>query len=68
VIDQVVRILNGTPVVVVEARWDGHEPEDRFTVAAPPSEKYQNWVKEMLGECDAENAVYEYGYDEGIAP
>jgi len=63
VFDQVARILKGTPVVVVQARWTNHEPEDRFTVADPPSQAYLDWVKMMT---TGENEGYDY--DEGIAP
>ena len=63
VLDQVARILKGTPVVVVEARWDNGYTEDRFTVADPPSEGYEAWVKSMT------SGVNEgYDYDPGIAP
>lgn len=63
VFDQVARILKGTPVVVVQARWNNHAPEDRFTVAEPPSEAYLQWVKEMT------SGVNEgYDWDVGIAP
>lgn len=70
VLDQVARILKGTPVVVVQARWNNHEPEDRFTVASPPSKTYTQWVKEMKGPWVKTKYYegWEYGYDEGIAP
>ena len=63
VLDQVARILHGTPVEVVQARWKKHPPEDRFTVADPPSKAYKKWVKSMT------SGVNEgYDYDPGIAP
>lgn len=63
VFDQVARILKGTPVVVVQARWENHAPEDRFTVADPPSDEYKAWVVSMT------SGVNEgYTWDEGIAP
>jgi hypothetical protein len=70
VLDQVARILKGTPVVVVQARWTDHKPEDRFTVASPPSEEYQNWVCDMKGPWVKTEHYegFEYSYDEGIAP
>lgn len=63
VFDQVARILKGTPVVVVQARWTDHDPEDRFTVSEPPSQKYLDWVKSMTS-----GANEGYDYDVGIAP
>jgi hypothetical protein len=63
VFDQVARILKGTPVVVVEARWDKPSSEYRFTVADPPSEAYTEWVKQMT------SGVNEgYDWDTGITP
>ena len=63
VIDQVARILKGTPIIVVQARWEDHEPEDRFMVVDPPSEEYKAWVVRMTtGENEG------YGWDEGVAP
>jgi hypothetical protein len=67
VLDQAARILNGTPVVAVEAKWDNGHTELRISVADEPSQSYLNWVKEMKGPAD-ENGETEYGYDEGIAP
>lgn len=69
VLDQAARILKGTPVIVVQARWTNHEPEDRFTVGEP-SEAYLQWVKDMKGPWVKTKAYegWEYGYDEGIAP
>lgn len=68
VLDQVSRILKGTPVVVVEARWEHGHTEDRFKVANPPSEAYQNWVCDMRGKYDGKNECFEYDYDVGVAP
>jgi len=67
VLDQVARILKGTPVVVKTAKWDNGHSEDRFNTGEP-SQQYKDWVIEMLGEYDEENEEYEYSYDEGIAP
>ncbi|NTF17820.1 hypothetical protein G6L37_05355 [Agrobacterium rubi] len=69
VLDQVARILKGTPVLVVEARWDrgadGIEKHLRFSTGEPSAE-YHAWVDDMLGEeIDGER---EYSYDVGIAP
>jgi len=64
-VDQVARILKGTPVVVKTAKWDNGHSEDRVVVGEPTME-YKAWVNDMLGEyVDGE---YEYDYDVGIAP
>lgn len=57
VLDQVAQILHGSPVVVVEARWDDSPAEHRVSVGQP-SQQYLEWKAEM--EID--------GYDVGIAP
>ena len=67
VLDQVARIVKGTPLIFMKATWDNGEVEWRF-YTDKPSKKYLAWVLEMRGEYDAENEEYEYGYDEGIAP
>lgn len=76
VLDQVARILKGTPVIVKEARWDNGNKEYRVVTSDDTSEEYKAWRIEMLGkqyeEDDPEGwyekGEYEYGYDEGIAP
>lgn len=69
VLDQVARILKGTPVLVKEARWhpEGGEitTEYRFKTGEP-SAAYEAWVQEMLGEED--DGEHEYDYDVGIPP
>jgi len=68
VLDQVARILLGTPVVVSVAKWDNGEQEYRFNTGEP-SKEYLAWVDKMLGKVvDDENGEREYSYDEGIAP
>jgi hypothetical protein len=62
VLDQVARILKGTPVVVTEARWTGLPSELRFVLAEPTTD-YTDWVDAMRGEGEDE-----YEYDEGCAP
>ena len=62
VFDQIARILKGTPVKVVQARWTDHAPEDRFNVSHP-SEEYKEWVVSMTSGVNAG-----YNWDEGIAP
>lgn len=66
VIDQVARILKGTPVIVELAAWSGGLTEERFYLDEP-TEQYKDWVIAMLGEL-TEDGEYEYSYDEGIAP
>lgn len=65
VLDQTVRILKGTKVIVKEAKWKNGEKEYRIMLDEP-TEEYKQWVKEMLGELVGDE--YEYDYDEGIAP
>jgi hypothetical protein len=67
VLDQVARILQGTPVVVEERRWKNGTREYDFDLAEP-SKEYKKWVTEMLGKYDHELQEYEYDYDEGTAP
>lgn len=67
VLDQVARILHGTPVICKEARWDNGHAELRFTTGEP-TQSYRDWVAEARGEYDEENDEYEYEYDEGWAP
>lgn len=61
VLDQVARILKGTPVNVRLAEWEDGFQEYRFTTGEP-SEAYKAWVEEMKGDEE------EYGYDTGSAP
>lgn len=63
VFDQVARVLKGTKVIVVEARWSSGTKEIRFWTTRRPSAEYKKWVKEMT---TGENEGYDY--DEGIAP
>lgn len=67
VLDQIARILNGTPVIVTEAKWDNGHTEYRFTTGKP-SKAYIEWVKECKGKYDKKSDTYEYGYYEGIPP
>jgi hypothetical protein len=67
VLDQVARILKGTPVVVRQARWANGHTEYRFSTAEP-SEAYQAWVRDAKGSWDEEGASFEYDWDEGVAP
>lgn len=67
VLDQVARILHGTPVICKEARWDNGHKELRFTTGEP-TQAYYDWVAQARGDYDEENEEYEYEYDEGTAP
>lgn len=61
VLDQVARILKGTPVEVILDRWSDGKEEYNFVTAKIPSAEYLSWVEEMRGDD-------EYNYDEGCAP
>jgi len=65
VMDQVVRILNGTKVILSKAEWKNGTINHRFNLDEP-SQKYLDWVKEYEGEEDDGEIMYEY--DIGIAP
>jgi hypothetical protein len=71
VLDQVSRILHGTPVVLTQARWARTgEPslsEYRHTLAEPSAE-YLEWVNIIQGDWNDEECCFEYGYDEGLVP
>jgi len=67
VLDQVARVLNGTPVVIFVSRWNDGREEYSFETG-DPSEDYLSWVTSMKGKFDEETGEYEYDYDEGIAP
>lgn len=64
VLDQIARILKGTPVIVKRATWPNGEYEDRFSLG-DPSVDYLVWVAELTAGEDGPNT---YPYDEGIAP
>jgi hypothetical protein len=55
-LDQIARILMGTPVIVAEARWDNGQKEIRF-ITGDPSPEYLKWRGDEWTEDD-----------EGIAP
>ena len=59
VLDQVARILHGTPVLLYVARWEGGKQEYRPRVEGA-SEEYLAWVASMTDEG--------YSYDEGSPP
>lgn len=65
VLDQVARVLKGSPVKVVEARWSNGVKEFRCTVEGP-SKEYEEWVEMMLDR--DEDGEPQYSYDDGTAP
>ena len=67
VLDQIARIVNGTPVIIKEARWDDGTTVLRFYLDEP-TQAYRDWVQSMRGEYSKEYEEYEYEYDEGIPP
>lgn len=67
VLDQVARVLHGTPVICEEARWDNGETDIVFSTGEP-TQSYHDWVLECRGEYDEDEEEYEYDYDPGIAP
>jgi len=66
VLDQIVRIIKNTPIVIKLAKWTDGTEEYRYDTDYP-SKEYLDWVEEVK-EYDAENYEYIYDYDEGIAP
>ena len=67
VLDQVARILKGTPVIVKLAKWRSGTEEYRIWLDEP-SKTYLKWVQAMKGDWDEDEEAFEYDYDEGIAP
>ena len=64
VLDQIARILNGTPVIISEAKWETGHTEIRVGLDEP-SQSYIAWV---TGWCDGEDGPDTYEYDVGISP
>lgn len=64
VLDQVARILNGSPIEDLRrAEWDDTPAEYRFEIGA--SDAYRAWVVKCKAGKDGPDT---YDYDEGIAP
>lgn len=57
VLDQVARILHGTPILMKIASWENGQTEERFETGTP-TQSYWDWYAKMC----------EDGYDDGIAP
>lgn len=64
VLDQVARILHGTPVIVREARWDNGHTELRYRTGEP-SQAYHDWVRYLKA---GEDGPETYNHSVGIAP
>jgi hypothetical protein len=64
VLDQVSRILKGTPIIIKLARWSDGQEEYRISTGEPTKE-YYNWVLKL---CDGEDGPDTYSYDTGVAP
>lgn len=64
VMDQVVRILNGTELVIALAKWEDGQEEYRVCTGKP-SQKYKDWVMYVKSGKDGPDT---YSYYEGIAP
>ena len=67
VIDQVVRLLKGTLVIVKRASWEDGTIDWRFWLDEPTTE-YTEWVVAMRRGDAQDGEDDEYDYDEGIAP
>lgn len=59
VIDQVARILKGSPITAKLAKWSTGEEEYRIDIGKQTQE-YKKWVREMN--------KHGYTYEKGIAP
>lgn len=68
VLDQMSRILLGTPVEVKQARWENGHTEYRYSTQDPPSDAYLMWVEDMKGKWLEEEGHFEYDYYEGCPP
>lgn len=68
VLDQVARILKGTPIIIHKAEWSDGSYEYRVNISKETSDAYKQWRVEMLGEYDEFEGEYEYSYEEGSAP
>lgn len=64
VLDQVARILHGTPVVLRRASWSDGLTEIRIETGEPTA-AYHQWVADLR---DGDDGPETYDYDTGIAP
>lgn len=65
VLDQVSRVLKGTPVIVTLAKWGNGEREYRHNLGEP-SKAYLEW-RETLKQRDEDGELQD-DYDEGSPP
>lgn len=63
-LDQVVRILTGSIVVISVAKWEDGTEELRMGLSTTTDE-YDDFVRDY---CIGEDGPKTYSYDEGIAP
>ncbi len=68
VLDQVARVLLGTPVAVRLARWANGQQEYRYATVEPPSQQYLDWVARKNGPADPITGETEYDHDTGTTP
>ena len=64
VLDQTVRLLKGTPMIISLAKWDNGHEEYRFRLGEATPE-YHAWVADC---CSGEDGPNTYDYEVGIAP
>jgi len=64
VLDQIARVLKGTPIIIKLAKWNNGHEEYRI-ITGTPSQEYIDWVAER---CDGEDGKHTYFYDEGVSP
>jgi hypothetical protein len=64
ILDQIARVMKGTPIVIKLAKWSNGQQEFRISTG-DPSKEYLDWVTEMKSGEDGPDT---YGYEEGIAP
>lgn len=63
-VDQIVRILKGTQVIVKLAEWENGVKEERFELGKTPRD-YDQWVENM---CYGDEGPYTYDWDYGTPP
>lgn len=68
VLDQVSRILHGTPVQVTHHKWDDGQEEYRIRTGEEPPQAYHDWVRKLREPWNEELEAFEYDYSVGIAP
>lgn len=63
-LDQIVRILHDTEIIIKQASWDNGHKEYRFSLGEP-TKQYWDWVKYVKSDEEGEDA---FDYEFGIAP